>query len=157
MRCRGDDQFSLKDAKSLARGGLTAATQRTVVVWDGGYVRLEGLNIKAGTRLMLGRSNADADLARGHGRIYLFLAFDLFLLSLFSCLPRLGFLQPIGGRRRKQDQEQGNGAKKGDRHYAQITNMGAENLPFLLGFVAGRGLHQGVLSRQPGEAKDKLG
>ena len=52
---------------------------------------------------MLGRSNADTDLAGRYGRIYLFLALNLFLLSFFSCLPGLGFLQPVGGRGRKQD------------------------------------------------------
>jgi hypothetical protein len=131
MRCRGDDQFSLKNSKSLARGGLADATQRTLVVWDGGYVRLEGPNIKAGTRLMPGRSNADADLAGRHGRIYFFLPQGLFLVGLFLCLPRLGFLQPVGGGGRKQDQDQGNGTEERDQHDAQIADMGAENLLFL--------------------------
>jgi hypothetical protein len=102
---------------------------------------------------MPGRSDADADFARRHSSIYLFLPFDLFLVSLFPGLPGLGFFQPFELRWGKQDQEHDDGAEEGDQYQAQITDMGAENLSFLFGFVAGRGLHQGVLSRHPGKAK----
>jgi hypothetical protein len=106
---------------------------------------------------MPGRSDADADFASRHGGIYLFLAFDLFLVSLFSGLPGLGLFQPFELRGREKDQENDDGAEEGNQHQTQIADMRAENLSFLFGFVARRGLHQGVLSRHPGKAKTQLG
>ena len=106
---------------------------------------------------MPGRSDTDADFARRHGRIDLFLPFDLFLLGFFSGLPRQALLRLVGGRGREKDQDHDNGAEEGDQYQAQITDMGAENVSFLFGFLAGRGLHQGVLSCQPDEAKAQLG
>ena len=102
---------------------------------------------------MLVRGDADIDFASGHGRVDLALTLGIFLENPLFFLPGLGFLQPVGGRRRKKDQDYGDGAEEGDQHQAQITDMGAENMTFLLSFVAGRGLHRGVLSRYPGKAK----
>src|SRR3954471_2344146 len=103
------------DTKSLARGGpLKAATQLTLVAWDGRYLRLEARNIKTGTRLMLLRQNADTDLARSHRRVDPFLALHLSLMRLFLLLPGLSPFQFLERRGGKKDHQQGDSAKRGN-------------------------------------------
>jgi hypothetical protein len=92
---------------------------------------------------MPGRSDADADFAGRHGSIYFFLALDLFLVSLFSRLPGLGFFQPFERRWGKQDHNQGDGAKRGNHHHAQIAQRHPKNRAFFLGSIVHGALYRG--------------
>src|SRR5262249_35463178 len=91
--------FNLDDKAFCPRRPSQAATQLTLVVWDAGYLRLGRRNIKAETRLMLVRQDADTDFAGGHGLVDLAPAVGFFLENALFFLPGLGLFQLLKGRR----------------------------------------------------------
>jgi hypothetical protein len=89
--------FNLDCKAFCPRRPFQVATQLTLVVWDGGYLRLEGRNIKARAALMLFRQNAYADFAGRDSLVNPFLARDLSLTGFFFFLLDLGPFQFLEG------------------------------------------------------------